>query len=850
VTGAGVLKLGALGALAAAIGCGGGGGGGHGGSGGGFTGFGGFGLFDGGPGDGGGSTGTDGPTLQPAPPICGNGIVEAAEACDGAAVTRCAAGQRCGETCTCVAGPLAPADSGALIAQALAAGRIDYFTSLLYRAYRLVGDPRLPAEYDGDFTVDEDTALFLEVSRLWSAMTPIQQQQILPYIARPNDPVSIYSAPLTTPFSGDDGDGLLAAGVPEISCPRLGGNGGPVDFRHTLSTHFVVWSCGSGDAATDPYAAKRQVVSMLAEQVWALEVPSMGAPRDDDFPFDPENKKRIDIYLVPLNQCIARGAGAMCNAITSTTTVAAAPPDSPCGGSPLTSSGYVLMRLDLVPSAVSAGAVKARSDLAHEFFHLVTWGLNLQAQGGTCRDTEVTDPVEAQTSWLTEASGTWAEWAYTPGDDPAYRTKKFRAFQDRYPDSDSLLDANIQVNPAYQAYVYPLFLSQEAGARGPFENFWKAARAAATHQALDDLLNTHFPFDKHFRDFGVKMLNKTLPGDPLAPLLSAADAAVTAGVAPTHMAPKFDLPAQLNNVDLPFHIELAPLAAQVQEFSVPDITRWVDVDLTGAGANLAVDAIVNVKGTWSRRRPVGARFTFCREDPQDDISAFYLVTSNTAHVEGAKVDSNYKVKARVACPGTITGWIHSERLATSNWSYDHDTVAEYDRLSETWTLGMESTIMVMGSPVTLPAIGAHWTASFDHHDSTVVTLDGPCQSQNTLFREDGSGSGTHESQLSIGDAPGGALILAATGAPLGMFNAPITTYGETCDGIASSNTRDNEIVESLNLVSTYLYLMPLAGSPGQYRGMQVVAHQEIPRTGGSDLVDWVVSWDIARTRRP
>src|SRR6185436_12488081 len=116
-----------LGALAA-VGCGGGGGGGVGGRGGSGVGFGGFGLFDGGPSDGGGSTGTDGPPLQPAPPICGNGIVETAEACDGASVTGCAPGQRCGPACACVAGPPAPTDSRALIAQALAAGRIDYFT--------------------------------------------------------------------------------------------------------------------------------------------------------------------------------------------------------------------------------------------------------------------------------------------------------------------------------------------------------------------------------------------------------------------------------------------------------------------------------------------------------------------------------------------------------------------------------------------------------------------------------------------------------------------------------------------------------------------------------------------------
>ena len=112
------------------------------------------------------------------------------------------------------------------------------------------------------------------------------------------------------------------------------------------------------------------------------------------------------------------------------------------------------------------------------------------------------------------------------GDNPDYRKAKFSDYQERIPAADSLLDNNLGAddNPAYQAFAYPLFLSQEAGDRAPFEDFWKAARAPRTREALDDLLNTRLAFDRHFRDFAVKMLNLTLPGDPLAPLLETFDA--------------------------------------------------------------------------------------------------------------------------------------------------------------------------------------------------------------------------------------------------------------------------------------------------------------------------------------
>jgi hypothetical protein len=63
-----------------------------------------------------------------------------------------------------------------------------------------------------------------------------------------------------------------------------------------------------------------------------------------------------------------------------------------------------------------------------------------------------------------------------------------------------------------------------------------------------------------------------------------------------------------------------------------------------------------------------------------------------------------------------------------------------------------------------------------------------------------------------------------------------------------SITDDETVYESLPAVSTYLQLMPEMGSPGRYGGSRVLVHSETP-DGGSDLVDWVMTWDIARNRR-
>ena len=63
-----------------------------------------------------------------------------------------------------------PPSSEELIRKALDAGKIDYSTSLLYRAYALFGGDGLPGEYRG--TVDEDNGLIEEWRSPSSPITP------------------------------------------------------------------------------------------------------------------------------------------------------------------------------------------------------------------------------------------------------------------------------------------------------------------------------------------------------------------------------------------------------------------------------------------------------------------------------------------------------------------------------------------------------------------------------------------------------------------------------------------------------------------------------------------------------
>src|SRR5207248_11791082 len=96
-----------------------------------------------------------------------------------------------------------------LIGAALARGTIDYPTSLIYRAYALIGDPRLPAELVGSGSVDDDPGLFEEMAAAAAALAPGALNPYAPFLSRPTDPNSVFfGANASSPASGGPGESL------------------------------------------------------------------------------------------------------------------------------------------------------------------------------------------------------------------------------------------------------------------------------------------------------------------------------------------------------------------------------------------------------------------------------------------------------------------------------------------------------------------------------------------------------------------------------------------------------------------------------------------------------------------
>src|SRR5215217_8039865 len=94
----------------------------------------------------------------------------------------------------------------ALISDELQAGTIDFETSLVYRAYALFDDPRLPADLAGGGSFGEDYPLFGQIKYTWNQLSPETQQVLTPFVVRPADSRSIYfkslaDGPRTVPES-------------------------------------------------------------------------------------------------------------------------------------------------------------------------------------------------------------------------------------------------------------------------------------------------------------------------------------------------------------------------------------------------------------------------------------------------------------------------------------------------------------------------------------------------------------------------------------------------------------------------------------------------------------------------
>jgi hypothetical protein len=477
-----------------------------------------------------------------------------------------------------------------LIAADVDKGLITYSHSLLYRAYALFWDPRLPAQYDGIGSTGEDNELFVEARENAAQIDPAVQAELARFLERPASPQG-------------------------YGCPLTDNAGQPVSWQDsgTASAHFKVWACGTNGAADDIAL----VATTLDELYAGLADPTAMGPAVPD---TAGGDTRTDVYLL---DTIATRERAGKQAPIDGTTVAATVADAPFA--PPRASSYLLIGR---PRLGDRGVM--RRTLAHQLFHALQYAHNY--------DIETADP--GRSPWFFEASAAWAEWQFFRSGSAAIHDEYFTAGFLSAPDLPlEIASAASGVTPPERshprwAYLWPFFMQQQAGG-DPAAVFdtWRAVEPATDWNAFHAAIDGELPFATSFRDFAVRNLNADL-GPASEPHYDGLDPQFPVGVRPV-LSSDFEV-TQPGTIELtlggPGASGLRSLSSQYDLVAIgpQSNTRTLGLDFEHIPKGVDITVLTqDPSGTWTRHDvPPGQRIDFDFTDPAAVVSKFYVVLDN------------------------------------------------------------------------------------------------------------------------------------------------------------------------------------------------------------------------------
>jgi len=617
----------------------------------------------------------------------------------------------------------APPTSQDLIANALAAGTIDYPTSLEYRVWAQFNDPRLPdAYYAGNSDSGEDGTLPAEVQAELPSLPSDVQAAIAPYFERPSSASSPYGpepessaarrAAVTRPRSADE----PPPPPPNPNCPT--------SWESDPGAHFRVWSCGIDDVL-------RQKVLAAAEVVYAPETGDMGPEMSDESLGDANGGDGlIDIYILDELQCRMRGD--KCEAVPASASAITIPAGC-IGQNPRQCSGFIEIGQSDAVSADMPGII------AHEFFHDLQMAHNYKAmfwQDGA------TPPVWHE-HWFTEASASWAGWHYAHAGYLDRVNSRYRdVFQKQNTRTSLLAEGGLH---DYASWVWPLFMQQEKSA-GAIAGAWSDAELITTPQQFDDAISGRLDFFTHFRDFAVKNIDQTLTGDPFKTWQAGTEGADVV----KDVTPQLTTTEEIGGTEpgIVSPVKIPVLAAQYDFYLPDDNLGKLTFDFTNVTNpdNLDIDVIGRVMSThsWRRIQVDDKKLELCQDVADQDFDEMYVVLSNHKNArasDGFTPDPSQTIRGDYSvtvgdCDGVRAGI--SYNYSSSGTIPDSNVDQNYQE-NATFDLNMEPLSAGPGVPVPYELVDQGSTFSISTHYTLDSTDSSGCE---TLTTVDGSGQGT------------------------------------------------------------------------------------------------------------
>ena len=561
-----------------------------------------------------------------------------------------------------------------LIAADLAAGTIDYPTSLLYRGYALYGDSRLPAQYAGGVDPKDDS-FFIEASR---ADLPADVAQALaPYLARPSDPASWFAQGAAPAASG--GSPTVRRGLKDPATSPCTTNENQVEYNGWKSELYELagggsvrfWvQCHAGETEFEDtrLAYMTQIAGPVADQ----EVSLMGPPVPDYGLQFFGTDTAIDVYLI--DECaqdtpVRADGTTLCATASETGTILGAATQTTAFGTPAANTCSDFITIDA--SGISDGSFK--STFAHEFFHVLQDAYSCNTGGEFGGSNEF---------WFREASAVWAEANFVP--ETALTEVHSRFKYDFQPSTKSLHTSGSAGGAhMYAAYIWPYFYMQKkGGGAASVLSAWKALAGVQGEDAANSALDKKvYNFQGNFRDFAVTNINYALP-DAL-PQSALYQALAAPGVEPASFPfgePPIWATTFTDVLTASTPLDIKALAANYSRFTVTG-TKVKKLKFTFSDIvmrdGLDIDAILKINNQpWKRQAYDGADVVkFCLDKPDQNLNDSYWVLSNHNVPMAQHVQGVFKVEASdVACGDSWSGTADSTfgytMHASVTWVFD------------------------------------------------------------------------------------------------------------------------------------------------------------------------------------
>jgi hypothetical protein len=397
------------------------------------------------------------------------------------------------------------------------------------------------------------------------------------------------------------------------------------DLGRQGAAPFTVWYC-RGDASG---ATASTTVAQLLDRVWS----QMTQPEPDGLgpPIAPAtNGGRISVYVTAPSERVVLGpCPHECPSVGTNygIAVATAPFIESAPGVERSSAALVLNERIGINDAT----------VIHEFFHVLQDAHN----------------VKEVSSWLGEASATWAEAEYGATD--TSRVGFFREFQNSPGSALNRKSVSPAVNHEYGAYVWMVWLAQSAGSASAVFRMFSALEPLGSDQpaALDTLLRSYLatlklPWASSFKSFAVEDLDRNL--SPAAtPLLfnrgPLGDPAVPLGVTPRFVRAPFTLGLGARRTAVRL-LHLSALYEYVRAIS-PAVRA---VTVTSAGMRPWGDVVVlaHTRAGWRRTDLSNGSIRFCRRVARQNVDQLYVIAGNHDD-QRAHFGGTYTITARRTC---------------------------------------------------------------------------------------------------------------------------------------------------------------------------------------------------------